>query len=196
MSNSKITKKKVKTKNSNVQYIFNKEDYNNNNGMLTSVWGPSLWHTLHCISVNYPVQPTTEDKKHYKNFINSLRYVLPCKYCRSNLTTNLQKVPLNADALKNRENFSKWMYILHEKVNKNLGKRNNLQFRDIQDRYEHFRARCYHTQSGGSTNKHKNEKGCVEPIYGVKSKCQLHIVPQEQKGASLLINKKCIGKRV
>ena len=28
--------------------------------MLTSVWGPSLWHSLHTISFNYPVKPTKE----------------------------------------------------------------------------------------------------------------------------------------
>ena len=43
--------------------VFNFEDYNSNNGMLTNVWGPSMWHSLHCISFNYPVNPTCEEKK-------------------------------------------------------------------------------------------------------------------------------------
>ena len=53
--------------------------------MLTSVWGPSMWHYLHTMSFNYPVKPTPEEKKHYKEFILSLQHVLPCKYCRINL---------------------------------------------------------------------------------------------------------------
>jgi hypothetical protein len=184
------------------EYIFEKQDYNNDNGMLTSVWGPSLWHVLHCISVNYPLKPTSEDKKHYKTFIMSLKYVLPCKYCRDNLTTNLKKVPLTATVLKTRESFSKWLYKLHDMVNTSLSKKSNMTFRDVQDRYEHFRARCSKTDKkvqngGGDKNKKTNKKkelGCVDSIYGVKARCQLHIVPKTQKGNSVIIDKKCIGK--
>ena len=31
--------------------------------MLTTVWGPSMWHYLHTMSFNYPVKPTSLDKK-------------------------------------------------------------------------------------------------------------------------------------
>ena len=90
--------------------------------MLTSVWGPSLWHTLHTISFNYPVKPTKKDKEdNYKRFILSLKHVLPCKYCGLNFK-NLKDVPLNDKALKNRANFSRWMYNMHEHINKMLGK--------------------------------------------------------------------------
>ena len=30
---------------------------------LLNVWGPSLWHTLHTISFNYPKRPTSSEKK-------------------------------------------------------------------------------------------------------------------------------------
>ena len=46
--------------------VFN--NYNSNDGMLTSVWGPSLWHSLHTISFNYPINPTKIQKKKYKTF--------------------------------------------------------------------------------------------------------------------------------
>ena len=36
---------------------FTLKQYNKGEGMLTSVWGPSLWHSLHTISFNYPVNP-------------------------------------------------------------------------------------------------------------------------------------------
>ena len=203
-------------------YVFSKKDYNNPNGMLTSVWGPSFWHVLHTISVNYPVNPTCEDKQHYKTFIMSLKHVLPCRYCRDNLDANLKKAPLNTDALKNRENFSKWMYKLHEVVNQSLGKKSNLKFREVQDRYEHFRARCSSSKKANNkrvnndTNKQSKprtsklrtsksrtsksiqkggtEKGCTDPIYGVKARCKLHIVPHTEKGDSLQIHNKCKGK--
>lgn len=173
--------------------LFTEKDYNSNNGMLTSVWGPSLWHALHCISVNYPVNPTSSQKKHYSTFIHSLRHVLPCKYCRINMVKNLKKVPLNADALKNRKNFSRWMYKFHEEVNKSLKKKSGLSFADVRKRYEHFRARCNKkliVQAGGK------EKGCTSPIYGVKSKCQIRIVPQNKTGNTLTVDTKCLKKRV
>jgi hypothetical protein len=60
-----------------IKRVFSKEDYNSGDGMLTSVWGPPMWHFLHTMSFNYPVSPTAEDKKNYSDFIYNLRYVLP-----------------------------------------------------------------------------------------------------------------------
>lgn len=40
------------------------------------------------------------------------------------------------------------------------------------------------------------EDGCVEPLYGKKSKCVLNIVPKETKVPSLTVDKKCIKKRL
>ena len=79
------TRKKRNTYNKTKKYVFTKKDYNSGDGMLTSVWGAAQWHFLHMISFNYPVNPTVEDKKHYKDYIYNLRYILPCKYCRINL---------------------------------------------------------------------------------------------------------------
>ena len=41
----------------------------------------------------------------------------------------------------------------------------------------------------------KKEKGCTEPLYGKKSRCILKIVPQDEKGQSIQIDKKCIKHR-
>ena len=46
---------------------YSKKDYNSGEGMLTSVWGPGMWHFLHTISFNYPTNPTNEEKLNYKN---------------------------------------------------------------------------------------------------------------------------------
>ena len=70
---------------------FKEKDYNSNNGLLTYVWGPSLWHVLHIISFNYPPNPSLIDKRNYHNFLKSLENVLPCKYCRENLKKNFKK---------------------------------------------------------------------------------------------------------
>ena len=34
--------------------------------MLTTVWGPSMWHYLHTMSFNYPNNPTKRKKNNIK----------------------------------------------------------------------------------------------------------------------------------
>ena len=166
--------------------VFDINDYESNDGMMTSVWGPALWHVLHTMSFNYPVNPTKEDKYNYGNYIYSLGKVLPCGACRKNLVKNLKATPLTAHALKNRNNFSRWMYRLHETVNKMLGKKSGLTYAQVRDRYEHFRARCIEQPF-----QKKIESGCTKSTYGLKSKCVLSIVPKQMKCSTFNFDKRC-----
>jgi hypothetical protein len=170
--------------------VFKNKDYNSNDGMLTYVWGPALWHALHTISFNYPVKPTDEQKEQYYNFFMGLQHILPCKYCRDNYIKNLEILPLNSKRLKNRELFSRWLFEMHEMINKNLDKKSNLTYEDVKNRYEIFRSRCLIDPKNKLNG--KNEKGCVEPLYGVKSKCIINIVPKKSKKKSFEMDKKCI----
>ena len=184
------TEKNKKKSGKTRKRIFKKEDYNSNDGMLTSIWGPGMWHFLHSMSFNYPVNPSQEEKQHYKAFILSLKNILPCGKCRTNLERNIKKLPLTMSVLKNRENFSLYVYNLHELINKMLGKTSGLNYEDIRERYEHFRSRC---------NKKKQlnkEKGCITPVYGEKSKCILKIIPATKICESLQIDEKCNKKIV
>jgi hypothetical protein len=181
--------------------VFKKGDFYSGDGFLTSVWGPAMWHTLHTMSFNYPVNPTQEDKEHYRDYVLSLQYVLPCKYCRQNLKTNLKQMPLTMACMKNRDSFSRYIYELHELVNRMLKKKSNLTYCDVRERYEHFRARCTEEKpvifkyTKLQTKKNKKEKGCTEPLYGKKSKCIIKIVPQDTKEQTMQIDKKCIKTR-
>ena len=182
---------------------FTKKDFHSGDGMLTTVWGPSMWHFLHTMSFNYPVKPTDEQKRHYMDFILNLRNVLPCKYCRMNLTNNLATRPLKMCHMESRDTFSRFVYDLHETVNKLLGKNSGLSYCDVRERYEHFRSRC--TQDAPKVfnfrefyrgkNKHMKEKGCTEPLYGKKAKCVISIVPQEVKVPTFSVDDQCIKKR-
>lgn len=169
---------------------YSKKDYNSGEGMLTSVWGPGMWHFLHTISFNYPTNPTNEEKLNYKNFILSLKDVLPCIYCRINLKKNILEKPITNNIMNNRDTFSKYIYELHEDINKMLGKKSNLTYYDVRERYEHFRARCNKKKGN------KKEKGCTDSLYGEKSKCIIKIVPYTKKCNTFQINKKCIKKRL
>ena len=186
--NKKTRNKKNKKTRKRVNSL---KDYKSGDGMLTSVWGPSLWHYLHTMSFNYPINPKKLKKKKYKEFVLTLKYVLPCKYCRINLKDNLKAIPLSNNALKNRNNFSRWMYCLHEHINKMLKKKSGLSYCDVRERYENFRARCSKKDIKKRLNKTKKEKGCVDPLYGKKTKCVIRIIPKEVKTPTLKIDKKC-----
>ena len=109
--------------------------------------------------------------------------------------------------MKNRESFSRYIYDLHELVNKMLNKKSNLAYCDVRERFEHFRSRCseekpklfdFSRLNKNKTKKGKGkgkEKGCTEPLYGKKSKCIIKIVPQDEKVETFQMDKKCIKSR-
>jgi len=168
---------------------YTENDYKSGDGMLTTVWGPSIWHFMHTMSFNYPNEPTKENKKHYRDFILNLENTLPCKYCRINLKKNFKKLPLTMNHMKNRYTFSKYIYDLHEHINTMLNKKSGLSYNDVRERYEHFRARCTKTPI-------KVEKGCTESLYGEKAKCVIKIVPQSNKCKTFQMNRSCKKKRI
>jgi len=179
-------------------HTYNASDYNSGDGMLTAVWGPSMWHFLHTMSFNYPVNPTDKDKENYRDFVLSLQNVLPCGKCRNNLKRNFKTLPLTMKNMKSRATFSRYMYRLHNVVNRMLHKKIRLSYNDVRERYEHFRSRCtksllQKTRKRGP--KAHDEKGCTDPLYGEKSKCILRIVPQTEKCETLEIDDKCIKHR-
>jgi hypothetical protein len=184
--------------------VFTKEDFNSNDGFLTSTWGPSQWHMLHTISFNYPVKPTQKDKERYRSYILSLKNVLPCGKCRANLKENFKKLPLRMADMENRETFSRYIFNLHELINTMLGKSSGLTYEEVRDTYENFRSRCTATKgslngSAQSGNKvslkktvKKKESGCTKPLYGKKAKCLLRIVPMDSKEPTFSVDDQCI----
>ena len=209
------TKYKTSSKTRSTTHIYTRKDFQSKDGMLTTVWGPSTWHLLHTISFNYPDAPTAEEKTQYRDFILSLKHVLPCGKCRTNLIKNFNKLPLTMGHMKSRATFSKYIYRLHELINRMLKKKSVLTYAAVKERYENFRARCalpynklqeqLSLDSTGirdankdlySTNSESKEKGCTEPIYGEKSKCVLQIVPQSTKCDTFQVDDKCIKKKV
>lgn len=199
--NNKRTRKSKdrKGKGTKKKFVYSKKHYNSGDGMLTTVWGPSMWHFLHTMSFNFPIKPTKQDKKHYKDFIISLQHVLPCRHCRINLKNNFKHQPLRNCDLVSREAFSRYVFKLHELVNKMLGKKSGLTYCQVRERYEHFRSRC--TEENPkifkfNKTKKKKEKGCTEPLYGKKSKCVIKIVPQEEKCNTFQMDDKCVKIKV
>ena len=85
-------------------------------------WGPKAWFFIHSVALSYPLNPTEEDKEHFKTFFSILQYVLPCSICANNFQEHLDVLPLTDDVLLSRKNLFLWTVKIHNKVNKLKGK--------------------------------------------------------------------------
>ena len=74
--------------------------------MDTRFWGPSGWQLLHLVAA--------EDLPHKKDLFLAQQYILPCRFCREST------IEFMAGDFKYREPADKWLYDLHNRVNKKL----------------------------------------------------------------------------
>jgi hypothetical protein len=175
--------------------VFGTSEFDSNNGFLTTVWGPPLWHVLHTISFNYPVQPTAAHKRDYRAFVMSLQHVLPCGVCRNNLARNLKHHPPLLKHFASRDAFARYIYHLHNVVNRMTGKPVRLTFEQVRDRYEHLRARCAKPETPPASL----HIGCTEPVYaGERAKCVVTIVPETDDAIkeTIFLDPRCRKHRV
>lgn len=107
--------------------------------MDTTKWGPSGWFLLHSIAANYPNKPSKVDKEVYRLFFTSIKYVLPCIYCRNSFTQYLGELPIEP-YLENKKTLTRWLYDIHNKVNaklrgQGLNDKPDPSFKEIYNRY-------------------------------------------------------------
>lgn len=101
---------------------FHEDDYKSGSGMVTRIWGGALWHVLHCIAMRYPLKPTRSLQTAHRRLFESLEYVLPCCYCRQNYPHNLKCSRFNPQVFSSRNALTRFVYRLHNCVNRCLGK--------------------------------------------------------------------------
>lgn len=89
--------------------------------MKPKIWGPKAWFFIHAIALNYPKNPTFQQKREYSNFFKSLKYVLPCDACAKNYGINIDKYPID-NYLDTTETLFNWTVDLHNMVNYETGK--------------------------------------------------------------------------
>jgi FAD-linked sulfhydryl oxidase len=90
-------------------------------GMGPSVWGPIFWTTMHIVSLGYSNFPAEEEKIAAINFFESLQYMIPCPICKEHYKINLDKMPVK-DAVHSKQALIRWMFNMHNEVNKQLNK--------------------------------------------------------------------------
>lgn len=132
---------------------------NINNGLITKIWGSPGWIFNHSVTFGYPIEPTNENKKEYREYFVSVGNVLPCRYCRESYKKFITEGPtvLTDEVFKNRGTLTKWFYDIHEAVNHKLGVDYGMTYEDVIDRYESFRAKC-------NKNVTNIIPGCVTPL--------------------------------
>ena len=87
-----------------------------------SIWGPHLWKFMHYYTLSYPEDPTEEDKDNLYNFFHTIQTVLPCEKCRYNFKSHLENTPLTEEILSNNINVVRWLFDIHNEVNKSTNK--------------------------------------------------------------------------
>ena len=86
------------------------------------LWGPHLWKFMHYLTLSYPENPTEEDKDNLYNFFLTIQTVLPCEKCRYNFKSHLEKTPLTEEILADNAKVIKWLFDIHNEVNKSTEK--------------------------------------------------------------------------
>ena len=115
------------------------------NTMNPKVWGSSAWLFLHTITLDYPDEPTKEDKEKYREFFISLSYVIPCETCKEHYLETIRKFPIN---LESKETLTKWLHNIHNQVNL----RNNKEIYSYEDFIEHY-SRLYDNSTSNDTQR-------------------------------------------
>ncbi len=112
-----------------------------NNGLITKIWGPHLWFSLNSIVFGYPIKPTLEQKHQYMTFFKSLGWVLPCSHCREsyNFFINDGETKLTIEKLNSRDDLIKWIYNIHNRVNKKLNYLYLTSLDEFKEKFESFR---------------------------------------------------------
>lgn len=85
-------------------------------------WGKYYWGMIYCIIINYPNNPTDEDKKRIIEFFELLKSLLPCENCTHHYKKYLIMYPLNDAVLSSREKLLAWVININNEINKRLGK--------------------------------------------------------------------------
>jgi hypothetical protein len=94
-------------------------------------FGPSMWRTMHAVAFTYPENPTPEERMQYIDFFRSIGPVIPCPSCSTHYMEYLDKHPIDAD---NTDSLAKWVYDLHEDVNRRSNKK-GLTWEQVKDDY-------------------------------------------------------------
>ncbi len=134
--------------------------------MLPSCWGSLTWFVIHSIAYVYNPQ---KDRESYYIFFNNLGSILPCEECRLHYKEHLNIQELN-EALNSNEALFKWVYDLHNKVNKQLNVPESEwpSYESVKEKYNSFKTSSCSEIPGvcGSTSENSQKKIKIVEQFG------------------------------
>lgn len=87
--------------------------------MDTRFWGPSGWKLFHLITFDN----SNKSSISLARFLETIPYILPCKFCRTSLTDYYRQHPYKVNGkMDPKLDLKKWMYTIHNCVNAKLRK--------------------------------------------------------------------------
>jgi hypothetical protein len=92
---------------------------------------------LHTIALTYPIKPNETIKKKYYDFIQNLPLFIPIENMGNFLSKLLDTYPVTP-YLDSREEFIKWMYFIHNRVNKELEYKQITLSESLEEYYKHY----------------------------------------------------------
>ena len=118
-------------------------------GFPSRTWGPALWHAIHIIAANFPLRPTSQQRRAFLALFASLAGVLPCSVCREEYSALITTGPLRLGPriVKDRMTAFAWTVAIHNAVNARLGKPVDPDVRAWYEVYDCLRAKRSPTAS-------------------------------------------------
>lgn len=101
----------------------------------STVWGPHFWFFLHTIAYKYPESPNAVTKRKYYDLIVNFPLFIPDEEMGNHFATLLDKYPVSP-YLDKRDSFVRWVWFIHNKINKELDKP-EIELYDSIDKYLH-----------------------------------------------------------
>ena len=85
------------------------------------IWGPHYWFFLHTLAMCYPKYPNAVTKKKYYDFVQNIPMFIPTEDISNYFSKLLDEYPVQP-YLDNKESFIRWIWFIHNKINKKLEK--------------------------------------------------------------------------
>ena len=120
------------------------------------IWGPNLWLILHSsaerIGSKQLQKLPQEESRIWINILSSLRFSLPCPLCKKHYTAYFSSHPITSVS---REFIRNWLFNLHNQINTQNSKQNNISLESIPEIY----GKPFHFSSNVSVVSEQMTKG-------------------------------------
>lgn len=111
------------------------------------IWGWDAWKFFHRAGFAYPENPTESEKEKMRRVLANFDIMLPCPMCSLHYIDYFNRT-FNDSVLESSETLSRWIYDLHESVNKRFGIDSKVKFEDVRGLVNKFPTRYVDLDTG------------------------------------------------